>query len=247
MKLHVIGSSSSGNCYVLDNGKEALIIECGIAFKKVQAELGFNISRVAGALVSHEHGDHAKHVGKFLEARIPCYMSEGTRDALHLNDHRLVCGMLPGGNPYHVGNFLVQGFETEHDAADPFGFLIYHPECGLTLFATDTYYLAYSFPPLNNILIECNYRLDILEANIASGNLNPALRNRTIKSHMSFDTCKETLLANDLSKVNNIVLIHLSSGNADAAAFRDGIQKATHKNVHVAEPGLEILFNKTPF
>ena len=247
MKLQVIGSSSSGNCYILGNDHEAIVIECGIPFKRVQEAVDFDINRISGALVSHEHGDHAKHVQRFLDARIPCYMSIGTQEALGLTDNRLVCCMKPGGNPYHVGNFKVQGFETRHDAANPFGFLIYHPECGMTLFATDTYYLEYTFAGLNNILIECNYRQDILDANIASGKLNPALRNRTIKSHMSFDTCKETLLCNDLSKVNNIVLIHLSSGNADAAAFRDGIQKATHKNVHVAEPGLEILFNKTPF
>ena len=247
MKLQVIGSSSSGNCYILGNDHEASVIECGIPFKRVQEAVDFDINRISGALVSHEHGDHAKHVQRFLDARIPCYMSIGTQEALGLTDNRLVCGMKPGGNPYHVGNFKVQGFETRHDAADPFGFLIYHPECGMTLFATDTYYLEYTFAGLNNILIECNYRQDILDANIASGKLNPALRNRTIKSHMSFDTCKETLLCNDLSKVNNIVLIHLSSGNSDAAAFRDGIQKATHKTVHVAEPGLQVLFNKTPF
>ena len=247
MKLQVIGSSSSGNCYILGNDYEAIVIECGIPFKRVQEAVDFDINRISGALVSHEHGDHAKHVQRFLDARIPCYMSIGTQEALGLTDNRLVCGMKPGGNPYHVGNFKVQGFETRHDAADPFGFLIYHPECGMTLFATDTYYLEYTFAGLNNILIECNYRQDILDANIASGKLNPALRNRTIKSHMSFDTCKETLLCNDLSKVNNIVLIHLSSGNSDAAAFRDGIQKATHKTVHVAEPGLQVLFNKTPF
>ena len=247
MKLQVIGSSSSGNCYILGNDHEAIVIECGIPFKRVQEAVDFDINRISGALVSHEHGDHAKHVQRFLDARIPCYMSIGTQEALGLTDNRLVCGMKPGGNPYHVGNFKVQGFETRHDAADPFGFLIYHPECGMTLFATDTYYLEYTFAGLNNILIECNYRQDILDANIASGKLNPALRNRTIKSHMSFDTCKETLLCNDLSKVNNIVLIHLSSGNSDAAAFRDGIQKATHKTVYVAEPGLQVLFNKTPF
>lgn len=247
MKLQVIGSSSSGNCYILGNDHEAIVIECGIPFKRVQEAVDFDINRISGALVSHEHGDHAKHVQRFLDARIPCYMSIGTQEALGLTDNRLVCGMKPGGNPYHVGNFKVQGFETRHDAADPFGFLIYHPECGMTLFATDTYYLEYTFAGLNNILIECNYRQDILDANIASGKLNPALRNRTIKSHMSFDTCKETLLCNDLSRVNNIVLIHLSSGNSDAAAFRDGIQKATHKTVHVAEPGLQVLFNKTPF
>jgi len=246
MELKVLGSSSKGNCYLLDNGNEALMIECGIAFKNVQKAVDFDINRIAGCIISHEHGDHAKHVGKCLDARIPCYMSAGTRNALGLASHPLAHAMDEQVLNV-IGNFGVMPFATQHDAADPFGFLIYHPECGMTLFATDTYYLAYTFAGLNNVMIECNYRLDILEANIESGKLNPALRNRTIKSHMSFDTCKETLLANDLSKVNNIVLIHLSSGNAYAAAFRDGIQKATHKNVHVAEPGLEILFNKTPF
>ena len=51
--------------------------------------------------------------------------------------------------------------------------------------------------------------LFMVSVSSAAGRLSPSLRNRTIKSHMSYDTCKETLLANDLSEVNNIVLIHL--------------------------------------
>jgi hypothetical protein len=96
-------------------------------------------------------------------------------------------------------------------------------------------------------MIECNYRIDILDDNIAAGRLSPSLRNRTIKSHMSYDTCKETLLANDLSEVNNIVLIHLSSGNSNANQFIQGIHDATCKNVNVASPGMTIQFNKSPF
>jgi hypothetical protein len=68
-----------------------------------------------------------------------------------------------------------------------------------------------------------------------------------MKSHCSFDTCRETLLANDLSKVNNIVLIHLSDGNANASEFKQGIIDATGKTVHIAEKGMTINFNKSPF
>ena len=112
----------------------------------------------------------------------------------------------------------------------------------------DFYYLPCKFAGLNNILIEANYRRDILEANIAAGRLPFAVRNRTLKSHFSYDNCVQALQANDLTRVNNIVLIHLSDGNSNAEQFRQGIKEATGgKTVHIAEAGLVINFNKTPF
>lgn len=246
MELKILGSSSAGNCYVFDNGNEALVVECGVSFNKVKEAVNFDISRIVGAIVSHEHGDHAKMVGKFLDARIPVYMSSGTAESLELPKNNLLCQMAECG-VYHAGSFKVHPFQTQHDSAEPFGFLIHHEEMGTVLFATDTYYLAYTFNGLNNILLECNYRLDILEANIADGKMPAKLRDRTIKSHCSFDTCKETLLANDLSLVNNIVLIHLSEGNSNASEFKQGIAEATGKTVHIAKAGMTLKFNKTPF
>ena len=58
MKLIVLGSSSSGNCYILDNGKEALIIEAGIRFQEVKKALDFNLRKVVGCVVTHAHNDH---------------------------------------------------------------------------------------------------------------------------------------------------------------------------------------------
>lgn len=55
MRLIVCGSSSSGNCYVLDSGKEALIIEVGIDFKSVKVALDFNIRKIVGVVISHSH------------------------------------------------------------------------------------------------------------------------------------------------------------------------------------------------
>lgn len=247
MELKILGSNSASNCYVFDNGKEALVVECGMPFKEVKKTVNFDISRIVGCLISHEHGDHAKEVQKFIDSRIPVYMSNGTAKSLDLDmKNRLLSTMVDSGI-YHIGNFTVQAFNVQHDCAEPFGFLIHHPETGMILFATDTYYLAYTFRGLNNILIECNYRLDILEANIATGRVPAITRDRTIKSHMSYETCQETLLANDLSAVNNIVLIHLSNGNSNAVDFQKGIHEATGKTVHIADKGMVLNFNKTPF
>jgi phosphoribosyl 1,2-cyclic phosphodiesterase len=244
MELRILGSSSAGNCYVFDNGKEALVVECGISFQEVKKAVNFDISRIAGCLVSHEHGDHAKYVQKFIDAHIPVYMSLGTFEKLEVSKYtkRLIAGKQTS-----IGTFKVLPFNTQHDAAEPLGFLIFHPEMGTTLFATDTYCLAHTFKRLNNILIECNYRIDILEANVETGKIPEAQRDRTLLSHLSFDTCLEMLLANNLSAVNNIVLIHLSDGNSNAVEFQQGIHEATGKTVHVATKGMILNFNKIPF
>ena len=247
MELKILGSSSRGNCYLLDNGKECLMLECGVAIADVKKAVNFDISRIAGAVVSHEHGDHAQEVENCLQSQIACYMSAGTKDALRLPDHYLLRTM-NALSIYRIGNFSVQPFATQHDAKEPFGFLVYHPECGRVLFATDTYYLHYTFERLNNVLIECNYRQDLLDRNVESGKLLEAARKRTMKSHCSYATCLEALLANDLSAVNHIVLIHLSDGNSNAKEFKSGIECATGKTVHIAQAGMTIKnFNKTPF
>ena len=246
MKLKILGSSSAGNAYVFDNGKEALLVECGMPYKSIQKSVDFDISRIRGCVISHEHGDHAKHVQKVLDARIPCYMSDGTAEALKIRSNALV-RRTEEFKPYQLGGFTIQGFSVQHDAAEPFGYLIHHKEMGTVLFATDTYYLKYKFAGLSNILLECNYRLDILEENVEVGRIAKPQRDRTIRSHLSYETCKEILVANDLSKVNNIVLIHLSPGNSNASEFLKGIKELTGKNVHIADKGMIIEFDKSPF
>lgn len=249
MKLHVLGSSSKGNCYILENEKEALVIECGLPLLEVKKALNFNISKIAGVLVSHEHGDHAKYVSEFLASRIRVFASMGTihKKGLVNNSTKFYPIQLKSKEKQRIGDFMILPFDVKHDAEEPIGFLITHSETGNILFATDTYYLPYRFEKLSNILIECNYRIDILERNIEQGRIPVGLKNRTLQSHMSFDTCKDTLLANDLSLVNNIVLIHLSDGNSDSKQFRDDIHQSTGKVVHIAEKGLIINFDKTPF
>lgn len=246
MELIVLGSSSKGNCYILSNESEALVLECGVPFLEVKKALDFKISKIVGALITHEHGDHSSHINEFLDAKVNVHASAGTLQGLEIKS-RFLPLILEGGITCKIGNFSVLPFIVKHDANEPLGFLIRHPECGLVLFATDTYYLPFKFQGLSHILIECNYRQDILDANIAAGKIPAALRDRTMQSHMSYHTCLEALQANDLSKVNNIVLIHLSDGNSNEKEFHGGIHLATAKTVHIAQKGLKINFNQQPF
>lgn len=248
MQLTVLGSSSKGNCYLLENETECLLIECGVNISEIKRALGFTFSKVSGCLVTHEHLDHAKSIIEVLKVGINVYTSRGTIRALGLDisHHRL--NIIKAKVPVTIGSFKVLPFEIQHDVVEPLGFIINHPECGNVLFITDSFYVKDTFKNIHNIIIEANYSQEIIDERVAKGASPDFLRNRIFKSHMSLETCKKTLLANDLSKVQNIVLIHLSDGNSNAAEFKRVIEGATGKKVEVADEGVIIKnFNKTAF
>jgi phosphoribosyl 1,2-cyclic phosphodiesterase len=61
------------------------------------------------------------------------------------------------------------------------------------------------------------------------------MKRRLLKTHLSIDNAKDFLRANDLSRVQEIHLIHLSDGNSDEARFKREIQALTGKPVYVAQ------------
>lgn len=246
MKLTVINSNSSGNCYVLQNDKEALIIECGVHIDKIKQAVGYSIIKVAGCILSHEHKDHSKSVFEMMGAGINVWSSKGTHQACgSFGKHR--AKIMEKGHSYQIGSFSVLPFDVKHDCAEPFGFLINHHETGTILFLTDSYYTEYTFKNLRNVIIEANYCETILDRKLRDGASPKFLRDRVIESHMSLQTCLQTLQANDLGNVNNILLIHLSDSNSDEGRFKKEVQQLTGKQVHVANPGLVIDLNKQPF
>lgn len=245
MRLKVLSSSSAGNCYLLYNENECLIIELGVKLQFIKQALKFDLSKVVGAIVTHEHGDHSKAVKDALLAGIDVVMSRGTQEALNIRSHRVK--NIRHGQKMKIGSFEIMAFDVKHDCAEPLGYLIRHPECGTICFLTDSYYCEYSFPGLTNIIVEANFCDDIINQRAAVGSIHSFVSDRTLSSHMSIATCKDFLRANDLTQVNNIVLIHLSDGNSDADRFRREVKEMTGKNVYVAEKGLDIEFSITPF
>ncbi len=246
MKMTILGSGSAGNCYIIQDANEAIVIEAGIRFNDVKSVLGYNLIKVAACLVSHEHGDHAGYVADFIERSIPVYATRGTWDAMGAAQSSFARICEPG-TAFACGGFKILPFDTKHDAAQPCGFLISHPETGVILFATDTYYLPYRFEGLSHVMIECNYIRGILADNVRNGSVIGKVADRVRRSHMELGTCIDALKANDLSKVRNIVLIHISRNNGDPEYMRRKVVEATGKKVHVAKSGLVININKEAF
>ncbi len=231
MIFTTLASGSTGNCYIVESGYSKLMIECGIPIKKIKAGCDYKLHQVEACLISHEHQDHCKAAQDIMAAGIDIYCSQGTAQACGISGHH-VC-IVKAGKQFKIGAWVVKPFEAQHDAAEPLGFLIYDGEEKL-LFATDTYYLRYRFPGLTKIALECNYTLDTLDDNIASGFVEASRRSRLLASHMSLEQCKKTLEANDLSQVRQIYLLHLSAQNADAVRFKREIQRLTGKEVYIA-------------
>jgi len=247
MNLKILGSNSSGNCYLLQTETGNLMIECGIKFSKIQQALDFNLSRIQGCLISHEHQDHCKATKDVIKVGIDVYTSPETAKQLGVSEsHRTQ--MVDDGVQFTVGDFIVLPFKTEHDAVNPFGYLIYYKPTGeRILFATDTFYLKNRFNSLDWILIECNYCKDTLDYNIEAGYIPQAMKNRLLESHFSLEHVKEFLSANDLSKVKLIVLLHLSANNSDANRMIREIEELTGKIVVVADAGRNIPLELYPF
>ena len=239
MKLTCLGSSSLGNCYLVHNETECLIIEAGINFSEVKKVLDFDLSTVKGCVSTHSHGDHSKFIDQYAKAGIKVYADKSVfENRPHHHNYVTIQEM----KTFKVGNFRIMPVPLTHDVPC-LGFYISHPETGNFCFITDTLEVPYQFKDMNHVLVECNYDTDIIDTN----DTHYFLRNRVITSHLSFEQCNNFLASNDLSSVHNIVLLHTSDFNSDVAMFKSKIEAEYQKDVYIAQKGLEIDFNIEPF
>ena len=231
MKLTTLGSSSSGNCYILEIDNQILILEAGINIKYLNKVLKFDYSKVKGCLITHEHGDHAGHAKSFQESGIEICMSKGTATALELQFYT----ELTKYKAQNFGSFKVLSFDVEHDATEPVNFLINHYETGNILFITDCKNLNdLSFPGLEYIIIEANYTESIIYDKIWNKIDNCFLEKRIINNHLSIEKTIQFLKRTDLSKCKAIILIHLSSSNS-TSDFAQMVESETRICTYIAK------------
>jgi len=235
MKLKVLGSSSKGNCYILENDTEALIIEAGIRYKDVKIALDFDVSKIKGVIISHSHGDHAGFTQQYLDGGIKCYANFTLPGAKTENRTKI----FEDEKAFLVGNFTILPFPVVHDVPNH-AFVIKHKDMGSLLFVTDTAYISPRLSSVNHWLVECNHNEELMEKQFDLGNFKSVLAMRVQRDHFGLETLTNMFKVNDLSATKNIVLIHLSDTNSNEKLFKETIQKKTGKVVYIADKGLEV-------
>lgn len=233
ISITALGSSSAGNAYLVDDGETKLLLEAGLPYKEIQRGTGFRISSLAGCLISHSHQDHCKSVKDLIKAGVDVYSGAGTFKALSIDSHRAIA--VEALQAFTIGTWRILPFDVQHDVEEPFGFLLASKNGDKLLFATDTYYVKYKFSDITHLMIECNYSIKLLDANIASGSVPAVMRSRLLRSHFSLEHVKEFLRANDLSELQEVHLLHLSDGNSDEELFGREIRELVGKPVYVAK------------
>ena len=225
MDITVHYSGSSGNLYRVDD----LLIEAGVSVKQIKKALNYRLSEITGCLITHSHGDHACATKDIMKAGIDCYCSQDTAKELGLSGHRL--HILEAGKQIKIRGWVIKPFDLVHDVPC-LGFLVASGREKL-LYANDTSYIPYRFRGLTVIMLGVNYDAEILVDNITCGYLNLEAGKRILKNHMSLDTAKGFFVANDISKVEEIYLLHLSDGNSNAEKFKREIQEITGRPVYI--------------
>ncbi len=227
MNIDVLATGSTGNAYTIFDGETRLLLECGIPWRKLQEKTGFSMGSVTACLITHEHKDHCKAVNEVIKNGIDVYCSRGTASSLNIKSHRI--RVMPIMEDFTVGSFVIRAFDVVHDCTEPVGFLIRSTKTGeILMFATDTAYIKYKFLGLTHIMIEANYDYGLMSTD------NIALNKRVMHSHMSLDSLKDWLFKNDLSRVKQIYLLHLSEERSNEAEFLRVAQMLSGVEVYVA-------------
>ena len=55
LHLYVLGSSSSGNCYILTHDDEKLILDAGLPIMQIKKGLDWKLGGIQGVLITHAH------------------------------------------------------------------------------------------------------------------------------------------------------------------------------------------------
>ena len=226
MRLTALGSSSGGNCFVMEfdmgEGRSAvsLMVECGFPYQTLVKKATANkvkLSEIDGCLITHSHKDHASAALDLSKRGIQIYATAGTLEAV---------GLKGSGWPMHYGvpvtiapGLKALAFEVLHDAPEPAGFII-KTKTETVMFAIDAskWLSDVSAIAPDYLMIEANYDQTLMAQEQFSlqrrANLTDMQRfkvNERIKrSHMSIDRTLAQISKVNRTNLKAIFLTHLS-------------------------------------
>jgi phosphoribosyl 1,2-cyclic phosphodiesterase len=243
--LFVLGSGSRGNCFALEAGGEVLLIDAGFSCREIErrAELvGLNLERIAGLVLTHEHGDHAGGAARLLRKRgVPVLTSGGTWNSLR--------GRFPDGTLHQtvgmnsgvqVGPFRVDACPTSHDAAEPIAIAVRAGGAIIGIaydMGRPTTAVRYLLRGCTALILEANYD----DIQLRTSDYPPVVQQRIAGSsgHLSNRAAAELIGSLLHTGLTMVVLAHLSENcNTEECARRE-VQQVLKKarwegSLHVA-------------
>lgn len=214
-------SGSSGNALYARCGENSVLIDAGLAAKKIEAEAakaGGDLSALNAIFVTHEHADHIAGVGILMRKyHVPVYATGPTWEAMEGKLGKIpdecVHEIRPGGE-VDIGCLHVRSFPIPHDAACPVGYTIEHGGHKVAV-ATDLGHIEDTWMDAaagaDILLLEANHDVDTLR--VCRYPYELKMRILGPRGHLSNDDAGKA--AAELAKrgVRSLILGHLSQEN----------------------------------
>jgi phosphoribosyl 1,2-cyclic phosphodiesterase len=230
VELRSLASGSSGNAYLVRDGREAILVDAGISARRLEAMLweeGLNPASLRGIVLTHEHSDHARGVWQMtVRFGLPVYASIGTFRALG-SPPEIDWRRLDGGRATSIGPIDVVPVNVPHDAEEPFVFRFESDHmCAAiaTDFGSPTAALDEAFRDLDLLVLEANHDEDWLWR----GSYPWSLKKRVASDvgHISNVTAGQIIARLGVRAPRQVWLAHLSQQNNAPAHALQVVSKA---------------------
>ena len=259
MKFISFGSGSSGNCYYLSTGTDALLIDVGVGIRALKhnfSNYGISFNSIHNILITHDHADHVKSVGSLSsQYNLPVFATHKVHEGIFNNKyikkkiHEPNINYVEKGKEVKIGDFLVTPFNVPHDSTDNVGYVIKNNGITLSLI-TDCGHITEEMPEIisdsDYLIIEANHDLKMLE----NGPYPIYLQNRVKGSygHLSNGDCAKAIAENASDKLKHIWLCHLSEKNNTPEKARTTVEMALEEEgIGIGEGlKLDVLDRKSP-
>lgn len=222
MKFCSLYSGSSGNSIFIASDNAKVLIDAGLAGKKIDDALkhiGEESSSIDGIFITHEHIDHIKGVGVLSRKYdIPIYANDNTWAVMEKNigkikEHNI--RIMDRRSSITINDLEIRSFNIPHDAIAPVGYTVSYAGKNasvVTDFGVFTEEIRDNIIDSDIILLESNHDVNMLRMGPYPYKLK--LRVLGENGHLSNEDCGSaivSLLKNDKKK--QIVLGHLSGTN----------------------------------
>jgi hypothetical protein len=127
VEFQILGSSSGGNCALLQTGQTKVLVDVGFSAKRIGCLLesvGESLDAIDAVFLTHEHNDHAQGIrGLAKRADLPVFANHDTADAVQAKATKPVnWKVFQTGTEFTFRDLKVRSFALPHDAYDPVGF-----------------------------------------------------------------------------------------------------------------------------
>ena len=223
MHFAVLGSGSRGNAYLVAQGSDYILIDCGFSLRELElrlARLGLMPWEISAILVSHEHSDHSQGVERFSRRyNVPVYLSHGTWKGM--KESVTPAAFLEPQTFFALNSLCIMSVPVPHDARQPLQFVITDGlrRLGvLTDLGIPGPEVLTHYQELDALIIEANHDRDML----LSGGYPYYLKKRIDGrgGHMNNQQSAELTKQLGWRNLQHLVLAHLSEKNNQPSKAR---------------------------